>query len=551
MNKLPQKSFRIVRIRPYSSEGGCIVYVDIPDGIGDAAEPDKPENLRSGRDSWWDWWEEILDHCHQFRGCIYPVLVLSADGRRLLRGSGFSNGTLLLPEGVEEVADHAATRHDNNDINRIVWNGTIRRIGNEAFFSSLTPNCDMIALPPTVEFVGDRAFVLADHRVCVVSSQCHCGEIVDKRYSEDSHVCRYKNYRRFLEDMAWIKYDCEGNRSVDELVRDVRSLLENFSDDLNVLLYVVKNTDMVEFLCSYWILRRLKELDEPLSEALCTKCFEAYGWWVHAEGSKFFLNEMYAMLILEDDKTPRKSKVEIVRKIMMKGRGPQERAFPLYPLHFFYEEGGYDYPDVRISLDCARKVRDHELLDAINKDAVSRFMMLVDVRGISVKKTIMTALFEAKASSCIATVYAHYPKTEQMIPLNDLVLNALRWPLDDVMSLIDAVEREMPGRISKVRDALGNNALWYLLLTRDGSYYGSYYLPDGRYRFGYDNENIAKRLVELGVDPFETTPTGLSWYEIAIGEDDTRNNVVMNPRIAFLSMLKKRMMDMGEFQDVP
>ena len=119
------------------------------------------------------------------------------------------------------------------------------------------------------------------------------------------------------------------------------------------------------------------------------------------------------------------------------------------------------------------------------------------------------------------------------------------------MSLIDAVEREMPGRISKVRDALGNNALWYLLLTRDGSYYGSYYLPDGRYRFGYDNENIAKRLVELGVDPFETTPTGLSWYEIAIGEDDTRNNVVMNPRIAFLSMLKKRMMDMGEFQDVP
>jgi hypothetical protein len=134
-----------------------------------------------------------------------------------------------------------------------------------------------------------------------------------------------------------------------------------------------------------------------------------------------------------------------------------------------------------------------------------------------------------------------------MIPLNDLVLNALSWPVDDVMSLIDAVEREMPGRISKVRDALGNNALWYLLLARDGSYY----LLDGRYRFGDDNEKIAKRLVELGTDPFETTPTGLSWYEIAIGEDDMQNNVVVNPRIAFLSMLKKRMMDMGESQDVP
>jgi hypothetical protein len=53
------------------------------------------------------------------------------------------------------------------------------------------------------------------------------------------------------------------------------------------------------------------------------------------------------------------------------------------------------------------------------------------------------------------------------------------------------------------------------------------------------------------MDPFETTPTGLSWYEIAIGEDATRNKMVINPRIAFLSMLKKRMMDMGESQDVP
>ena len=253
------------------------------------------------------------------------------------------------------------------------------------------------------------------------------------------------------------------------------------------------------------------------------------------------------MLILDDDTTPRKSKAEIVRKIMMKGGGLQDRALPLYPLHYFYEDRDYDYPEVRRSFDCARKVRDHELLDAIDKDAAVRFMMLVAISGISVKKKIMAALIAAKASSCIAAVYAHYPKTEQMIPLNDLVLNALSWPVDDVMSLIDAVEREMPGRISKVRDALGNNALWYLLLTRGGSYY----LPDGRHRFGYDNEKIAKRLVELGVDPFETTPTGLSWYEIAIGEDDTQNNVVLNPRIAFLSMLKKRMVDMGESQDFP
>ena len=48
------------------------------------------------------------------------------------------------------------------------------------------------------------------------------------------------------------------------------------------------------------------------------------------------------------------------------------------------------------------------------------------------------------------------------------------------------------------------------------------------------------------MDPFETTPTGLSWYEIAIGEDDVQNKVVMAPRFVFLSMLKKRAIDMRE-----
>ncbi len=544
MNNLSQKSFRIVRIRPYSCEGGCIVYVDIPDGIWNAAEPGEPEDLRNDLDSCW---EEILDHCQEIRGCIYPVLVLSADGRRLLRVRGLS-GTLLLPEGVEEVADDAATCKDDNRIYRIVWNGTIRRIGNEAFLSFRLDD-DTVALPPTVEFVGDRAFDVADFSVCVVSSQCHCGDIVGNR-SEESYVCRYKNYRRFLEDMAWIKYDCEVNCSVVKFVRDVRSLLENFDGDLNVLPYVVKNTDMMEFLSSYWILRRLKELDGPLSEALCTRYFfSSFSVWMETYQT-FSLKDMYVMLILEDDTTPRKSKVEVARKTILESDGgpwDHERALPLCPLHLFYEDRGHDYPVACRSFDCAGKVRDHELLDAIDKDAASRFMMRVAVSGVSVKKKIMAALIAARASSCIAAVYAHYPKTEQMIPLNDLVLNALSWPVDDVMSLIDAVEREMPGRISKVRDALGNNALWYLLLARDGSYY----LLDGRYRFGDDNEKIAKRLVELGTDPFETTPTGLSWYEIAIGEDDMQNNVVVNPRIAFLSMLKKRMMDMGEFQDVP
>ena len=98
MNKLPQKSFRIVRVRPYSYEEGCIVYVDIPDGMWNAAEPDEPEDLRSGLDCCW---EEILDRCQEIRGRIHPVLVLSTDGRRLLRIRGLK-GTLFLPEGVDK-----------------------------------------------------------------------------------------------------------------------------------------------------------------------------------------------------------------------------------------------------------------------------------------------------------------------------------------------------------------------------------------------------------------------------------------------------------------
>ena len=43
---MPQKSFRIVRVRPYSCEEGCIVYVDIPDSIWNAAEPGAKDKNR-------------------------------------------------------------------------------------------------------------------------------------------------------------------------------------------------------------------------------------------------------------------------------------------------------------------------------------------------------------------------------------------------------------------------------------------------------------------------------------------------------------------------
>ena len=285
MNNLPRKSFGIVRVRPYSLEGGCIVYVELPENAkGDWLD----EDVRL----WERFWEDIIGYCEKIRGSIYPVMVLSTDGRRLLRIRRLK-GTLFLPEGVEEVADYAATDEDDNEISRIVWNGSIRRIGKEAFWKAVT---NAVVLPPTVESVGDRPFS-GDY---IVSCQCHFGDTVDKNQSAPSSVRRYKNYRRFLDDMAWIGHIC-------------------------------------------------------------------------------------------------------------------------------------------------------------------------------------------RASSCIAAVYAHYPKTDQKIPLNDLVLTALLyWPFADIMSLIDAVEREMPGRISKVKDALGNNALWYLMMKQ----HGPYFLPDGRYRFGWTWGNL-------------------------------------------------------------
>ena len=108
MNKVSQKSFRIVRGRPYSSEGGCIVYV-VPPEVAECHWQEDYFQL------WESFWEDIIVYCGKIRGCIYPVLVLSADGRRLLRVRGL-DGTLLLPEGVEEVADYAAANNCNDGI---------------------------------------------------------------------------------------------------------------------------------------------------------------------------------------------------------------------------------------------------------------------------------------------------------------------------------------------------------------------------------------------------------------------------------------------------
>ena len=578
MNKLSQKSFRIVRIRPYSSEGGCIVYADVPDGIWDAAEPGEPEDLRNDLDSCW---EEILDHCQEIRGCIYPVLVLSADGRRLLRVRGL-DGELFLPEGVEEVADYAVANkcndgiedEHNNSISRIVWNGSIRRIGKEAFASAVT---NLLALPPTVEFVGEDPFsgnsiVRCDY---IVSCQCHC--------ADTSHVWHYKDYRRLLDDMAWIEHVCNCYGSVDEFVRNIHGIFENIVDDIGnhsmcILEDVIKLPGVKAFLSSYWTLRRLKEADGwPFFRIL--RCLEAVGelpqleevsespwldsnlWKRGKREAASPLCENYYMLLLEDETRSRKEKLDMVRMIMLGFHYGLKRAFPLYPLHCFHEDRGYQHPDYKnhdfVKYHCSwtnwhRMGHDEEILDAINKDAKARFIMRLTVCGTSIGKVIMAHLFQMKALSCIAAVYKYYPKTEKRFPLNDLLLAAiLNWPFESILNLIDAIEREMPGRISKVKDALGNNALWYLMMTQPGPYY----TREGRFRFGYwlgiSNEKIAKRLVELGVDPFETTPTGLSWYEIAFGEDDTRNEVVINPRIAFLSMLRKRMMDMGKSQDFP
>ena len=539
------KVFKIVRVRPYLCEKGCIVYVDVPDGVWNAAETDEPEDLRSGLDCHW---EEILGRCQAIRGCIYPVIVLSADGRRLLRIRGLE-GELLLPEGVEEVADYATTIDDDNNISRIVWNGSIRRIGEEAFREAVST---VVILPPTVESVGKRPFY-GDY---IVSSRCRCDDLVNMNPYATLHVCRYNDYRRFLDDLAWIEYNCNGHGSVDTFVRDVRGLLENFDGDVAILDLVKERPAVTAFFSSYWQLRRLKEVDGALLEALCTQGAYAEER-IEADGGgiDFSLCEKYFMLVLEDESTSRESKVELARRIMMGQCVGHERALPIYPVHFFHEDSGYWYPAVgrRAGTDFRgrtlgnRLLRDSELIDAIGKDAASRFMMLVALSGGSVKKAIMSALFAAKASSCIASLYAYYPKAEKKFPLDDLVLAALLdWPFAEIMNLIEAVEREMPGRLSRVKDELGNNALWYLMMKRAGPYY----LPDGRYRFGIGSENAARRLVELGMDPFETTPLGLSWYEIAIGEDDMQNKVVMSPRLVFLSMLKKRAVDMRESEGV-
>lgn len=542
MDKWQHKAFRIIRVRPYSCENGCIVYVDVPDGIWNAAELDGPEDLSSGLDCHW---EEILDRCQLVRGSIYPVIVLSADGRKLLRIRGLK-GELILPEGVEEVADHAASIEDDNEISRIVWNGSIRRIGEAAFRETVATS---VVLPPTVESVGRMPF-LGNY---IVSSRCHCDDTVSMNPYATFHLCRYKNYRRFLDDMAWIEHDCSCCVSEEKFAMDVHGLLENFDGDVAVLDFVRERSAVMAFLSSYWRLRRLKEVDGALLEVLCTQGKHVDDM-VEVDGSEsgFSLREKYFMLVLEDETASRERKVELVRRTMTGCYGSLERAFPLYPLHFFREDSGYRYPDVdekagtglRGRTLWSRLARYPELIDAIEKDAASRFMMLLALSGGSVKKTMMSALFVTKAFSCIATLYAHYPKTEKKFPLNDLVLAALlHWPFADIMNLIEALEREMPGRISKVKDELGYNALWYLMMKKEE---GPHYLPDGRYRFGIGCENAAKRLVELGMDPFETTPTGLSWYEIAIGEDDVQNKVVMAPRFVFLSMLKKRAIDMRE-----
>ena len=339
---------------------------------------------------------------------------------------------------------------------------------------------------------------------------------------------------------------------------------------------VIKLPVVKAFLSSYWTLRRLKEAGGwPFFRIL--RCLEAVGElprleevaelpletnpWRGKREAASPLCENYYMLLLEDETRSRKEKLDMVRMIMLGFHYGLKRAFPLYPLHCFHEDRGYQHPDYKnhdfVKYHCSwtdwhRMGHDEEILDAINKDAKARFIMRLTVCGTSIGKVIMAHLFQKKALSCIAAVYKYYPKTEKRFPLNDLLLAAiLNWPFESILNLIDAIEREMPGRISKVKDALENNALWYLMMTQPGPYY----TREGRFRFGYwlgiSNDKIARRLVELGMDPFETTPTGLSWYEIAFGEDDTQNMVVVNPRIAFLSMLKKRMMDMGESQDVP
>ncbi len=144
MSELTHKPVQIVRGRPYSSEGGCIVYVELPEDV-------KGRWLDEDVQLWESFWEDIIGYCRKIRGSIYPVMVLSADGRRLLR-IRMLKGTLFLPEGIEEIADYAATDEDNNKISRIVWNREIRRIGEEAFAFAVT---NLVVLPPTVEFVGE------------------------------------------------------------------------------------------------------------------------------------------------------------------------------------------------------------------------------------------------------------------------------------------------------------------------------------------------------------------------------------------------------------
>lgn len=469
-----------------------------------------------------------------------PCLLLSPDGRTLVRVLNWS-GVLTFPESVTKVADGAAST-ESPRIGVVMWGKTLKQIGRDAF-----PDVESssVVLPPTVEYVGQDAF---DGNYFLASENCRCDDDPDN----DGIVPRYQDYGEYLRLSAITNQICGAKGDIHELLENVRDMLNNIryrGERRDVIKIVSKHGSRIgEMLTAENFMKCRTEDDQQLfNDLFCAD------WPVleRKDDNGCPRREMFYRQMIFNPSIPRTDRTEFARGIASYRFGTIENR-TLFEL-FTTADLHYQKDDEDLRLDnnlwanglptLNRSLRDNQLLAAIRDDAKTRFLMLLDIKGITVRKTVFAHLIERRAVKCLTALYLRYPEKKLPLPLNILFLHACSlWSWIDIHRLIDAVEREMPGRCKTFRDGSGHSALWYLLLRGDRNRSCHAYFKD--FILGAINSRTVKKLVEAGVDPFEEGACGLTWFEVTVGEEGLNRFPFLDSRIWLVTILRKRMTDL-------
>ena len=154
----------------------------------------------------------------------------------------------------------------------------------------------------------------------------------------------------------------------------------------------------------------------------------------------------------------------------------------------------------------AKSKADQMVIDAIESDSPSRFMMAITVGGMGLHQKYYQEVLRRRKMTILKYLMENDDGVRDLLDQRRLLFYiCANWEPDLIVKYVEESEKETVGIVKECVDSLGHNLLWYLL-------YNECMQGDCSSSFRRSRcEEAVKTLTKYGADPDKATKWGISW----------------------------------------